>query len=246
MKTGESFVADSGSSFGSELSSDIMTGGGKVSVSKGESFLSYMSTITEQDKTTILNLGQYILLAIVPITILLKLLAHFSPIQDPSKGSIELLIEVVMQLLVVVIALYFIHKMILYLPTYSKKAYEHVNFTTIVLPFIFLLFTLDTNIGDKVNVLLERVMVMIGLKKENFENEEYEEKINTPTSLVLDPPVGNSMMPMNTAPEVNRAMSHPSTHAPTNMGTQCVPETGSALLQNEVMAANSFGGFSPF
>ena len=52
MKTGESFVADSGNSFGSELSSDIMAGGGKVSISTGESFLSYMSTITEQDKTT--------------------------------------------------------------------------------------------------------------------------------------------------------------------------------------------------
>ena len=246
MKTGESFVADSGSSFGSELSSDIMAGGGKVSIPKGESFLSYMSTITEQDKLTLLNLGQYILLAIVPITVLLKLLAHFSPIQDPSKGSIELLIEVVMQLLIVVFALYFIHKMILYLPTYSKKAYEHVNFNTIILPFIFLLFTLETNIGDKVNVLLERAMIMVGLKKENFENEEGEEKINTPNSLVLDPPAGNSMMPMNTAPEVNRAMSHPSMHAPTNMGTQCIPETGSALLQNEVMAANSFGGFSAF
>ena len=50
----------------------FVSGGGKPSIAHGQSFLSYMTTITESDKLQIMNLGQYILLAIVPITILLK------------------------------------------------------------------------------------------------------------------------------------------------------------------------------
>ena len=93
----------------------FVSGGGKSSLAHGQSFLSYMTTITESDKLQLMNLGQYILLAIVPITILLKLLKMFTPIEDPTKGSVELLVEVVAQLLVIVTAMYFIHKMIVYL-----------------------------------------------------------------------------------------------------------------------------------
>ena len=235
---------------GSDLTQGTLIGGGrKMSISKGESFISYMSTITENDKVSLLNLAQYILLAIIPVTILLKLLAHFSPVQDPSKGSVELLVEVVVELTLVIFALYFIHKMILYIPTYSKKVYDNVNFLNIILPFVFLLFTLDTNIGDKVNVLLDRGMVMIGLKRENFEtDEECDNKIDAPNALMLDPPVGGGMLPMNTTPERVGSVAHPSVSPPVNnLGTGSVPPNGGMILQDQIMAANTFGGgFSNF
>lgn len=224
------------------VSGDALSGGKKLSVGSGQSFLSYMSTITEQDKYTLMNLGQYVLLAIIPITILLKLLKRFTPVEDPTKGTIELTIEVVVQLLAIVFALYFIHKMIVYLPTYSKRAYEGVNLLTMILPFVFILFTLETNIGDKMNTLLERVLVMIGLSKEPFEDEEQQqESIHTPPSLALEPPVSSQLMPpMNTQPE----MGNPSMN---NMGTQNQPMVGSSMLQNDVMASGgSFGAFAPF
>jgi hypothetical protein len=224
------------------VSGDALSGGKKLSVGSGQSFLSYMSTITEQDKYTLMNLGQYVLLAIIPITILLKLLKRFTPVEDPTKGTIELTIEVVVQLLAIVFALYFIHKMIVYLPTYSKRAYEGVNLLTMILPFVFILFTLETNIGDKMNTLLERVLAMIGLSKEPFEDEEQQqESIHTPPSLALEPPVSSQLMPpMNTQPE----MGNPSMN---NMGTQNQPMVGSSMLQNDVMAAGgSFGAFAPF
>lgn len=220
----------------------FVSGGGKPSIAHGQSFLSYMATITETDKLQIMNLGQYILLAIVPITILLKLLKMFTPIEDPSKGSVELLVEVVAQLLVIVTAMYFIHKMIVYLPTYSKKAYENVNLLTMVIPFVFILFTLETNIGDKVNTLLERAMAFVGLSKEPMAEMQEESTIHTPPALGLEPPQAPQLSnPINTIPEV----SAPSVHQG-SMGTQQQPAMGNMLLHNEVSASNSFGNFAPF
>ena len=220
----------------------FVSGGGKSSLAHGQSFLSYMTTITETDKLQLMNLGQYILLAIVPITILLKLLKMFTPIEDPTKGSVELLVEVVAQLLVIVTAMYFIHKMIVYLPTYSKRAYENVNLLTMIIPFVFILFTLETNIGDKVNTLLERAMVAVGLSKEPMTEMQEDSSIHTPPALGLEPPQGPQLSnPINTIPEV----TGPSVHQG-SMGTQQQPAMGNMLLQNEVTASNSFGNFAPF
>jgi hypothetical protein len=222
----------------------FVSGGGKASLAHGQSFLSYMSTITETDKMQLLNLGQYVLLAVIPITILLKLLKMFTPLEDPSKGSVEILVEVIAQLLVIVMAMYFIHKMIIYLPTYSKRAYDNVNLLTMVIPFVFILFTLETNIGDKVSTLLERAMVAVGLNKEPMtEMNDESASIHTPPSLALEPPQGPQMSnPMNTLPEVN---SQQNVHQG-SMGTQQQPQMGNMMLQNEIMASNSYGNFASF
>ena len=172
----------------------------------------------------------------------LKLLKMFTPIEDPSKGSVELLVEVVAQLLVIVTAMYFIHKMIVYLPTYSKRAYENVNLLTMIIPFVFILFTLETNIGDKVNTLLERAMAFVGLSKEPMAEMQKNQQSTHRLLLVLSlHKVQQLSNPMNTIPEVTA----PSVHQG-SMGTQQQPAMGNMLLQNEVSASNSFGNFAPF
>ena len=80
-----------------------MTGG------KGKtSFFSYMFTLSSNEKNEMLNALQYILLVIIPIVILLKLMKNYIPLENPDKGTIEITVEVVLQLFIIFIAFLFI------------------------------------------------------------------------------------------------------------------------------------------
>ena len=229
---------------GNEEPMETMEGGG-LSLSSGKSFLNHMSTITESDKFNMMNMTQYALLAIIPIAAVLKLFKMFIPLEDPTKGSLELSIEVVGQVVAIMVALFFVHKLVTYFPTYSKKAYESMNLVSLVLPLMFILLTLDTTLGDKVNILLERVMNALGIQREYFtqpkELSEQEEKMNTVNSCALNP-VNTATLPppTNTTPEIQNIAMH------NNMGTQQNGPMGNSFMQDEVMASNSYGGYASF
>ena len=229
---------------GNEETMETMEGGG-LSLSSGKSFLNHMSTITESDKFNMMNMTQYALLAIIPIAAVLKLFKMFIPLEDPTKGSLELSIEVVGQVVAIMVALFFVHKLVTYFPTYSKKAYESMNLVSLVLPLMLILLTLDTTLGDKVNILLERVMNALGIQREYFtqpkELNEQEEKMNTVNSCALNP-VNTATLPppTNTTPEIqNIAM-------PIIWEHNKMVLWGNSFMQDEVMASNSYGGYAFF
>ena len=149
-----------------------MSGGIQNKVFREMSFVNYMTTISSNEKGQILNMIQYGGLSILPLLLILKLMKFYIPVDDPLKSSSEILIEVVLQLVVIIVAFFFIHKLILYIPTYSTMEYEKVNLLTVLLPVFFLMFTLDTKISEKLNILLDRVLISTGLKKEGMDHEE--------------------------------------------------------------------------
>jgi hypothetical protein len=146
--------------------------GGKVNNSLKVSFVDYMTTFTSNEKAQMLNLVQYGGLAVLPVLVLLKLMKMYVPPEDPFKGTPELAIEVAVQLTVILIALLLIHKLVVYVPTYSKVEYGQINLLTMVLPLVFLLTAMDTAISAKLNVLFDRLLMFIGIKQEPLENKE--------------------------------------------------------------------------
>jgi hypothetical protein len=153
-----------------ELEETFMKGGGK------DSFVSYMFSLSSTEKNEMVNLVQYILLVIIHVTILLKLMKTYIPLDNPKKASIEILIEVVLQLVIIFAAFWFIHKMVMFIPTYSGSPYPRLNVIQLVIPVFFLLICMKTSISEKVSILLERFLVMVGLIKEVDEDEEDEKK----------------------------------------------------------------------
>lgn len=146
------------------------------------SFFEYITTVSGKEKALLTNILQYGGLSILPILVLLKLLKMYVPEEDPLKGSPEIAIEVLIQLGVIMIALFFIHKLVIYVPTYSKVDYEHINLLTIVLPLFFLMFAMDTNVSAKLNILFDRLLIALGIKKENYENQTGESKNDRPST----------------------------------------------------------------
>ena len=75
-------------------------------------FFSYVFNFDEDNKAGMLNMMQYTLLAILPVVILLKLVKHYIPEDDESKPSLEVLVEVILQLVILFLSIWFIDKMI--------------------------------------------------------------------------------------------------------------------------------------
>jgi hypothetical protein len=127
-------------------------------VSSKPSFFSYVFSNTEEGRAEILNVAQYALLAIIPITILNKTIQRFLPDLDPEASSIELLAEVIMQILIIFCGLVIIHRVISYIPTYSGYKYEPFVLTNSILTFLVIVLSLQTKLGLKVNELFERAI----------------------------------------------------------------------------------------
>jgi hypothetical protein len=96
-----------------------------------------------------------------------------------SKPTTDILIEVVIQLLVILVALFLIHKIILYFPTYSKMEYDSISLLGFVMPIFFIMFTLDTKISEKLNILFDRLLTIIGFNKEPMDNIKPKSTTNT-------------------------------------------------------------------
>jgi hypothetical protein len=122
-----------------------------------KSFLNHVFSTTEEGKAEILNVVQYSFLGVLPVVALNKLIQRFLPEADPEKSSLELLVEVFIQLTVMFCGIILIHRMITYFPTYSGFKYESLSLTNVILAFLILVLSIQTKLGIKVNLLVDRL-----------------------------------------------------------------------------------------
>ena len=122
-----------------------------------KSFLSHVFSTTEEGKAEILNVVQYSLLGVVPIVALNKMIQRFIPEADSEKSSLELLAEIFIQLVVMFCGIIIVHRIITYIPTYSGFKYESLALTNVILAFLVIVLSVQTKLGIKVNILVDRV-----------------------------------------------------------------------------------------
>jgi hypothetical protein len=120
-------------------------------------FFSHVFSTTEEDKGELLNVVQYSLLGVAPVVILNKLIQRFIPEADSEKSSLELLAEILIQLIVIFCGIVFIHRTITYIPTYSGFKYENFVLTNVILAFLVIVLSIQSKIGIKVNILVDRI-----------------------------------------------------------------------------------------
>ena len=99
-------------------------------------FLGHVFSSSEEGKAEFLNVVQYSLLAVVPVVGLNKSIQRFIPEADTEKSSLELLVEIFIQLVVMFCGIILIHRVITYIPTYSGFKYEHLTLTNVILAFL--------------------------------------------------------------------------------------------------------------
>jgi hypothetical protein len=145
-------------------------------------FFNHVFKFDESSKGEMTNIIQYALLAIVPIVILNKLMQKYVPEADENKGSLEILAEVVFQILGMFLGLLLIHRMITYVPTYSELNYPEFHVIFNVLATLMVLLSLQTKLGEKVSILLERLSVVWNGKSSSDSKTASKVKITQPIS----------------------------------------------------------------
>lgn len=124
----------------------------------GRTFLSHVFSTTEEGKAEVMNVVQYAVLALIPVFILNKLIQRFIPEADLEKSSLELTIEIFVQLSVIFIGVILIHRTVTYLPTYSGFRYENLSLVHAVIPFLVIILSIQSKMGLKANILYERLL----------------------------------------------------------------------------------------
>lgn len=121
-------------------------------------FLNHMFKFNDDTKFELSNLIQYTGLAIIPVVILNKLMKHYIPDADEEKGSLEITFEIIMQILLLIIGIYYIHRLVTYVPTYSESEYPDLNATSFILVFLIIILSLQSKLGEKINILVNRII----------------------------------------------------------------------------------------
>ena len=122
-----------------------------------KTFFTHIFDMSQEANGEIMNVTQYALLGIIPVLFLNKLIQRFSPEADPESSSVELLVEIVLQVVVMFVGIVLIHRIITYIPTYSGFRYEHMTLTNVILAFLMIVLSLQTKLGIKVNILYDRL-----------------------------------------------------------------------------------------
>ena len=191
-----------------------------------KSILSSIFSIDTIEKDTLFNLVQYVTISIVPIMIILRGLKEYIPEEDDNKSSIEIVAEILIEIIIIVFSLWFTHKVITHIPTYSQRDYPEMSLFPGMIPLIFILMTLQSKFSNKVNILFDRVY-------------------KTQEGMVSKQNTGNSNEPRG-PPQMNTQMPPPPPHQPMNQQNNSEQFVEPMCnIMDEPMAANGMdGGFS--
>jgi hypothetical protein len=199
-------------------------------------------------------------LAIVPVVILNKLSQKYVPEADEEKGSFELLAEIIIQVIVLFLGILLIHRIITYVPTYSGVKYPDFSVITIVLAVLVITLSLQTKLGEKVSILVDRVSELwngTSSEKEEKGQKGQKKKTSSGNVRVSQPIAGQAPPPVLMTP--NAAISQslytdstPIHQLPTSQMTSQVTSNYTENFDNfnnqpsayaqEPMAANEGGG----
>jgi len=229
-----------------QASENASSGGGATSLIK------HVFNFDDDSKNEMMNIVQYSLLSVIPIVVLNKSIQKFVPDIDEEKGSLEVLVEVIGQIVVMFIGILLIHRLITYVPTYSKTKYADFNIINIIIGFLVIVLSLQTKLGEKVNILLERAIEIVEGKINIKEGQTNQQQGGNGVS--VSQPISQQGMTSGYVDNVNYQSGNPpvtGTIAPsTNVGTQQSPNfnnmysgptnnlQGAATPQQE-----SFGGY---
>ena len=120
-------------------------------------FVKHVFKFDDASKADMLNIVQFAIIALIPVVIVNKLMATYIPQADDNKGNIEITLEVVLQVSLMFLGLFFIHRIIEYIPTYSGVPYPEFKVTSVILAILVITLSLQTKLGEKVSILCERV-----------------------------------------------------------------------------------------
>lgn len=212
-------------------------------------FIKHVFNFNEDSKAEMLNIIQYAVLALIPVVALNKAMQKFVPEADEEKGTPQIVLEILAQVIVMFLGIMFIHRLITFVPTYSGEKYADFSITNIILAMLVIILSLQTKLGEKVSILVDRLVELWEGPKDTKKGKKGQGNVK------VTQPISQNQMAASQA--INSMGSTSISSLPTASPTQQLPDYNNMYQQDptpmvgaatpsmesfEPMAANSVGG----
>ena len=128
----------------------------KVNYMTDEGFFSYVFKLSKFKQADLLNFIQYSALSIIPFLILYYLIKKFSFTSTYRSSSLYILSITLLSIVLFIVGVYFIDKIVNYIPTLSGKFYDAINLTNISIIIIIILIASLGGYQERTSILLHR------------------------------------------------------------------------------------------
>ena len=128
-----------------------------ASAQAAQGFVQKVFSYDNEVKCQVLNIGQYGLMALIPAALTLHIMERWVPEPDEKKGPFETGAEVALQLVVMLLLVWFGDRVIQALPTLSGCPYGPMSPASFILPFVLVISTMQSKLGAKLGHLLDRL-----------------------------------------------------------------------------------------
>lgn len=242
---------------------------------KKDGFLNHVFNFDTETKSNMMNITQYLVLALIPMSLYTHFVNNIMAEYDESKSNIEITSEVLGHLFLTLLGLFFIDRIVTFVPTYSGRNHGTFNIFSVLLIILIFAYEANTKVGTKIKLLIERVSELWHGKKDDSNNKKNGNsvvKISQPISrggmpthqasradylnshnmmaspTQMLPPATNSQATNQQAPPQQQAESGSSNNMYNNGGFNGLVNAQGPNAQSEPMAANDggWGGFSNF
>lgn len=239
-------------------------------ISSKMGFFKHVFNFDDNSKSEMLNIMQYSLIAIIPIVILNKISQKYVPEADEDKGTLEISMEIILQIMFVFLGILMVNRIITYIPTYSGDKYPEFNVIYIILAFLTITLSLQTKLGEKVSILFDRVVELWNGPNDAVDNKK---KLTKQGTVRVSQPISNQVHPQQNiqssmtaqmeqslyatpitqlptaqqSPDYNNMYRNDNTPMPGAATPGVESFSGGIMAANEVMGGgafgSSFGGF---
>ena len=173
----------------------------KEQLTKG--FFSWVFYMDSKMKTELINIGQYIGLALLLYSFLIYIMNMYLPFIDESNSSIEIIIRLFLFVYILFYSIYFINRVICYIPTFSGVSYpDYIMYDSkfmfsSIISIIITTVSFHESFKIGMQTLYERIKSLTTSSDETPKKKKKKVTINENENTTDQPSFQQSLPPMN-------------------------------------------------
>jgi hypothetical protein len=121
-----------------------------------QGFFAYVFKLSKFKQQDLLNILQYSAISIIPVILFVYFTKKYFPSITYEDSSLYIVIVTFIELMFMIIGIFFIDRIINFIPTYSGKYYETINLTTVIIVFVIAMFLSQAGFRERAAILLYR------------------------------------------------------------------------------------------
>lgn len=205
---------------------------------KKDGFLNHVFNFDTETKSNLMNVAQYLVLAIIPMSFYTHFVNSMMAEYDESKSNIEVTTEVLGHLFLTLLGLFFIDRIVTFVPTYSGRNHGTFNIFSVLLIILLFAYEANTKVGAKIKLLIERVSELWHGKKDD--DKKKKDKKNSVVK--VSQPISRAGMPTHQASRADYLKSHNQMVSPTQMLPPANEQEESSGSSNNMYNNAGFNG----